>query len=59
MDTLAALKEKATADMLTRGGELGFADGIIDGKPVLVTAKKVGANKVGRQNHVRHTITYK
>ena len=59
MNTLEELKEKATADMVNWSGELGFADGIIDGKAVLITAKKIGANKVSRQNHVRHTVTYK
>ena len=59
MKTLTEPKEAATADMVNWSGEQGFADGTIDGQEVVVTAKKVGANKVGRKNHVRHIVTYK
>ena len=39
--------------------EMGFAEAVIDGKHIVVTAKKVGSNKGNRKVHSRFTVTEK
>ena len=51
------LKEQAKADM--NGREIGFAESSIDGRLILITAKKWGANQPGRKNSVRFITTDK
>jgi len=54
---LSQLKKQSQEDM--KGGEIGFSEANIDGRLVLVTAKKWGANQPGRKNSVRFTVTDK
>ena len=48
--TLTNLKEEAKKDMVNNGGEIGFAEAIINNRNILVTAKKWGSNKPGRND---------
>ena len=59
MEDLRELKAKAQSDMVNFKGILGFADGIIGGKKVVVTAKLIGVNQPSRKEHVRFTVTEK
>ena len=51
------LKELANEDR--NGGEIGFAEAIINGENILVTASKWGANKPGKKEYVRYSVTNK
>ena len=51
------LKDLANKDR--NGGEMGFAEAVIEGRTVLVTAQKWGSNKPGKVDHVRYTQTDK
>ena len=54
---LNQLKEIANQDRLdSESQEIGFADGIIDGEKVVVTAKKVGYNQPGRKENTRYSV---
>ena len=56
MTNLTNLKEEAKKDMVNNDGEIGFAEGIIEGRLILIVAKKWGANKPGRKMvNVRYT----
>lgn len=48
------LKEMAKKDM--GNGEIGFAEGVVEGRKTLVTARKVGANKPRRSPYVRFRV---
>jgi len=59
MTTLTKLKDLANQRRIAGGGEVGYADGVVDGSTVLVTAVKWGSNKPRRADHVRYTVTVK
>ena len=55
------LKEIAHNDRLRDDNEfrneLGFAEDVVDGKHIVVTARKIGSNKGDRKIHSRFTVT--
>jgi hypothetical protein len=57
--TLNELKAQAEKVIGEEIRETGFAEAVIEGRKILVTASIVGYNKPGRKEHVRFKVTDK